>query len=857
MKRLLSLLLTLCMILSLLTVGAFAAENRDALADGYYLIGTHNSWDPASLTEALRFHESLGDSDEFVLETTLTQGQAFKVVRVENGAVAQWYPDGTGNDYVVDADHAGPAIIYFRSSYHSDWAGNGGYVWVGGKPAVEYLDENGQPQTCAEYTTANFAGETWTGWIVVNENTSLGGVEYDPVLNDFVGPRIQVSGDVCLILEDGKTLTALSGVHVPSGSSLTIYGQQGGTGALIAGEADNPMYSSSAGLGGDGNEYGDGELVVNGGIIHAIGGDMGAGIGGGLDGSFGLITVNGGEIHATGAGDCGDGIGTGDSANECPDILINGGEITAQGGGSGAGIGCYHDATLTINGGTITAVGGVSDGGVGGAGIGGNYVNQDAGTIVINGGTVSAVGGDGRNPNSGGAGIGGASGGNGGSVTVNGGSVTAVGGAQGGAGIGPGARTYLFPMEPGEISTIEINGGQITASAANAAGIGFYGTQNYNSDPVVALVDLGWTEESDFIQSTSYAGSVSLADDWNVVGSDETFAAGPVDTVTALANKKLIPPAPVILEPIETSDLRIYSSISVGTDMVVTWTARKTDVANYEKFWIEVVKHAPDGDETYLYGAEQAEALNEGSTSWSCDFKHIFAKEMGVEIEARVYAEDANGQIFMSPAKSTSIRDYLGGRLTLTNNTLEQRVLAADMLNYGTAAQLFTNYDVEHLVNEELTADQLAKLDEYETKDLPPVEKTNSNYRPDGQSNILFNSVSLDNEVILSLTVRAAEGSEVKVLMKDHETGTVLETLDAAWNGSNYVVDYSGIGADKMRVAYDFTAQIDGEETGNIRTWSVEGYVGELRSGNNQLRTNVANALLTYGDSAAAYFAAK
>ena len=117
--------------------------------------------------------------------------------------------------------------------------------------------------------------------------------------------------------------------------------------------------------------------------------------------------------------------------------------------------------------------------------------------------------------------------------------------------------------------------------------------------------------------------------------------------------------------------------------------------------------------------------------------------------------------------------------------------------------------------------------------------------------------MSLDNEVVLLLTVLGSEGHEVKVLMKDHETGTVLETLDTAWNGSKYTEEYAGIGADKMRVAYDFTAQIDGVETGNVRTWSVEGYVGELRNGNNQPQINVSNALLTYGDSTAAYFAAQ
>ena len=222
MKHALSLFLALCLILSLLTVGAFAEPQRDGLADGYYLIGSHNSWSTANLSDADLFRQSLGNTDEYILETTLTQGGTFKVVKVESGDIVGWYPEGTGNDYVVDADHAGPAVIYFRSSYWNDWADNGGYVWVGGKPAVSYIDENGETQSCTDYTTASFAGETWTGWVVVTENTSFGGYDFDPNVNDFVGPRIQVVGDVCLILEDGKTLTDLSGIHIPSGSSLKI-----------------------------------------------------------------------------------------------------------------------------------------------------------------------------------------------------------------------------------------------------------------------------------------------------------------------------------------------------------------------------------------------------------------------------------------------------------------------------------------------------------------------------------------------------------------------------------------------------------------------------------------------------------
>ena len=91
--------------------------------------------------------------------------------------------------------------------------------------------------------------------------------------------------------------------------------------------------------------------------------------------------------------------------------------------------------------------------------------------------------------------------------------------------------------------------------------------------------------------------------------------------------------------------------------------------------------------------------------------------------------------------------------------------------------------------------------------------------------------------------------------MKNHETGSVVTTLDTEYKGSSFRATFSSIGADKMRLEYDFQVIVNGVGMGNILTWSVEGYVAELRAGNNEAKTNLANALLTYGDAAAAYFA--
>ena len=298
--------------------------------------------------------------------------------------------------------------------------------------------------------------------------------------------------------------------------------------------------------------------------------------------------------------------------------------------------------------------------------------------------------------------------------------------------------------------------------------------------------------------------------------------------------------------------------------MVFTFSARKKDLTNYEKFWIEVVKQNPEGDVVYRYGEDQDEPLSDvnpdGSVAatWKAQFKHIFAKEMGVDIEARLCAEDEAGQIWMSPVYFADLRDYLGGRLVAANNSVEQRVLAADMLNYGAAAQMFTDFQTDHLVNQELTRAQFAKLRLYQTTELPAVNKTNYNTRPEGQDNILFTSVTLGNEVLLNLTVRLPEETEgVQVLVKDHATGEVVTTLDTVFLGSTFSAVWRGIGADAMRTEFDLVTAVNGVETGNIRTWSVEAYVGEIRAEGLPLKVAMANALLTYGDSAAAYFAAQ
>ena len=137
-ERILSLLLVLCLLLCLAPCAALAegtiaeteavepGNETQALDNGYYVIG-RNGWTVESLTKEDKLERNWSaDGEEYELRTTLLEGQSFKVVLVSGGSIAQWFPD-PGDNYVVDADHAGEMVVYFRPVYQSVW---GGYIWV-------------------------------------------------------------------------------------------------------------------------------------------------------------------------------------------------------------------------------------------------------------------------------------------------------------------------------------------------------------------------------------------------------------------------------------------------------------------------------------------------------------------------------------------------------------------------------------------------------------------------------------------------------------------------------------------------------------------------------------------------------
>ena len=281
---------------------------------------------------------------------------------------------------------------------------------------------------------------------------------------------ITCQDNTTIILEGTNTVKGFyedyPGIHIATNKTLTIQG----SGSLTA--SSNGF---GAGIGG-GYKINCGNIIINGGTIHATGGDGNAtswgaaGIGSGSLSSCGFISINNinGTVEAFGGRHLAAGIGSG-MRGFCGNITIDEGTVTAIGGEKGAGIGCgevshakqfNYCGEITINGGTVKATGGIR-----GTGIGTGFVyygeSPTCSGIRITGGNVEARGGDF------GAGIGvGAvtqvGQGDCGGISISSGSVTAIGGV-GAAGIGTG----IVYTDDGCISTcgdISITGGTVIAT---------------------------------------------------------------------------------------------------------------------------------------------------------------------------------------------------------------------------------------------------------------------------------------------------------------------------------------------------------------------------------------------------------
>ncbi|MBQ6757067.1 MAG: S-layer homology domain-containing protein [Oscillospiraceae bacterium] len=364
---------------------------------------------------------------------------------------------------------------------------------------------------CTSYTVVTDSTTAWEEgkWYVVNSDVTID------------NSRITVSGTANLILCDGATLTASKGITVNSGNTINIYAQSEGTGVLSAGNTAN-----AAGIGGGGRGSSSGTVNIHGGKISATGGSTSAGIGGALEGGNGEVNIYSGEVTAQGQNFAA-GIG-GYSGKSGGTVNIYGGTVNASGksyGTPGIGIGGTEPGSCVVHiyGGEVTATSEKAAAGI-------------QGTVTIDGGTVTANGGGDSNSLDCNSGETYSSNGINGTVTINGGTVTATGGNVTVTGFmsaiesSRGGTIYACSGISGTVTisggTVRATGGNVTGEISNRGGNiyacnGIGGTVTISGGMVTATGGSHTGNSSGTtVKEKGFGGSLTIGDSVKVFGGD-------------------------------------------------------------------------------------------------------------------------------------------------------------------------------------------------------------------------------------------------------------------------------------------------------------------------------------------------
>ena len=188
-------------------------------SDGFYLIT--EDWTMDGLIG--KFNENPGNPGEYMLDVWLNEGDKLKVVKVEDFEIKTWYPDGMGNEYVVDAAHAGDATIFFKEAGDAAWSEFGGYMDIVMKSAPVIED--------GFYLVGEFSDWKPEADLKFEPNTEVEG-EY--ILRMFLMPGEEVRGAVVL---GGEVVQ-----WVPAGENIVVDLAHAGDVLIHLNPAGNPSW---------------------------------------------------------------------------------------------------------------------------------------------------------------------------------------------------------------------------------------------------------------------------------------------------------------------------------------------------------------------------------------------------------------------------------------------------------------------------------------------------------------------------------------------------------------------------------------------------------------------------------------
>ena len=370
-KKLLSMLLALCLVLSCIPVMAGAEEAVELEAKQWpsdNVISENGSY---TIPESLNTKVSINSG---VTDVKLVGNAANTAANPYSGlyVLCQYSDLNLTIEGLYVTSTSNPVLEFVGTGYTLTVEGDNAFTGYSyGSAALVELNAN-------HYSNNYVVSEltiTGTGKLSLTQPGSTYGAAIGGEAGAACGTLVIEGAEIDAVTEGyGAAIGGGNGGNAPS---ITI---NGGTVTAnshyaMAGWSYNQNYAGAAIGGGNGASGGTNSITINGGTVTATTSTNSAAIGGSLYTGYAQgtetnnITINGGKVYAY-------------SLNE-------GGTATSGGAAIGSAY-CGGDASITINGGEVIAVTETAAAAIG-SGAGGSYYVSKAAVVTVNGGTVSAL----------------------------------------------------------------------------------------------------------------------------------------------------------------------------------------------------------------------------------------------------------------------------------------------------------------------------------------------------------------------------------------------------------------------------------------------------------------------------------
>lgn len=250
--------------------------------------------------------------------------------------------------------------------------------------------------------------------------------------------------------------------------------------------------------------------------------------------------------------------------------------------------------------------------------------------------------------------------------------------------------------------------------------------------------------------------------------------------------------------------------------------------------------------------SDYREVNSQGIDYYVFSFSNIAPNLMNDRIEATLYAFIDETE-YSGNTIEYSVSDYCYAMLESTEDQ-KMRTLIVDLLNYGAASQTYTGYNTDALVNDSLTAEQIAwgtatdpELEshtdgEYITVSDPALEWT-------GVSLILNDSVTMK----FIFTVESIDGVTLRIADKNNDIIAEIAAEEIKKSGNSYIAKFKGLNAGQMSEVVYITAYREDEAISNTLSYSIESYVAAKQHDEDANLAALVTAMMKYGNSAYAY----